>query len=149
MTSLRRYEEWNPFRELDEIRGRFDRLLGLGGVRERLASGSDFSPACNVRETPTEYRVDAELPSVKKEDVHVTVEGGVLSISGERKQESEQKDEKYHRREVSYGRFERRFDLPEDADTERIDATFKDGMLSVIVPKQPQGKSTARQVQVH
>jgi HSP20 family protein len=148
MTSLRKYERWDPFRELDEIRGRFDRLLGIGGGREELATG-DWSPACNVSETDNEYRVQAELPDVKKEDVRVTLEQGALCIAGERREEREQKGEKYHRREVSYGSFMRRFGLPEDADPDRVEATFKDGMLRVVVPKVSQGKGKQRQIEVH
>lgn len=150
MTSLmRRHEEWNPFRELEEIRGRFDRLLGLTrGEREDLAS-SDWIPSCNVSETDKEYRVQAELPSVKKEDVKVTLEEGVLSISGERKAEREEKGERFHRREVSYGSFLRRFALPDDADAENVEASFDEGMLKVRVPKLATKESKVRQIQVH
>lgn len=150
MPSLMRWqEEWNPFRELEEMRSRFDRILGLSrGEREGLAT-SDWVPSCNVSETDTEYRVVAELPDVKKEDVHVTLEEGVLTLSGERKAEKEEKGERYHRREVSYGHFIRRFQLPEDADAEKIDANFGDGMLRVTVPKSPQKESKAREIQVH
>ncbi len=148
---MRRPEEWNPFRELEEIRGRFDRLLGLsrsGEEREELALG-DWRPACNVSETDTEYRVQAELPNVKKGDVRVTLEEGVLSITGERRIESDDRREKFHRREVSYGSFMRRFALPDDADPDKIEATFGDGMLTVVVPKNPQKGTRARQIEVH
>lgn len=150
MTSLiRRHEEWNPFRELEEIRARFDRFLGLTrGEREDLAS-SDWIPSCNVSETDKEYKVQAELPSVKKDDVKVTLEEGVLSISGERKAEKEEKGERFHRREVSYGSFLRRFALPDDADAEKIEATFEDGMLKVRVPKLPSKESKVREIVVH
>lgn len=150
MTSLmRRHEEWNPFRELEEIRGRFDRFLGLTrGEREDLAS-SDWVPSCNVSETEKEYRVQAELPNVKKEDVHVLLEEGVLSISGERKSEKEEKGEKFHRREVSYGSFLRRFALPEDADAENVQASFESGMLKVSVPKLATKEGKTREIEVH
>lgn len=148
---MRRHEEWNPFRELEEIRGRFDRLLGLprgAEEREELALG-DWRPACNVSETENEYRVQAELPNIKKEDVRVTLEEGVLSISGERRAESEERGEKFHRREVSYGSFVRRFALPDDADPEKIEASFGEGMLRVVVPKNLQKATRARQIEVH
>jgi HSP20 family protein len=82
-----------------------------------------------------EYSIKAELPGVNKEDVKVTVVGGVLSISGERKAEKEEKDKKYHRIERSYGSFIRSFTLPEGVSSDKIDAEFKDGILRLHLPK--------------
>jgi HSP20 family protein len=136
-------EEWSPFRELEELSSKFNRLFGLRGEREDFVSGA-WSPTCNISETETEYRVLAELPNVKKEDVKVTLEKSVLSIRGERKAQKEEQGEKFHRREVSYGTFVRRFTLPDDADDSKVDATFSDGVLRVVV-----GRTAPKQGKVH
>lgn len=139
MAIVRREEAWNPFRELDELSARMNRLFGLprfsGNGEQEILAPSDWSPSCDVTETDKEYRVVAELPNVKKDDVRVTFEAGTLSIEGERKQEKEEKGVKYHRRESVYGKFVRRFSMPDDADEAKVDANFKDGVLTVTVPK--------------
>ena len=129
---------WDPFRELEEMSMRLNRMFGrpFEGLQENL-TGFDWTPSVNVSETPTAYLIKAELPGVKKDDVHVDIEAGVLTITGERKQEQEHKDEKYHRVETSYGSFMRRFTVPEDANREGVEATFKDGVLTVKLSKVP------------
>jgi HSP20 family protein len=92
--------------------------------------------------------VKADLPEMKKEDIKVNFENGLLSISGERKTEKEEKKKKYHRIERSYGKFERAFTLPEDADAAKLAAEFKDGVLRVHVPKNPSVKPKAFEVKV-
>lgn len=91
----------------------------------------------------------AELPSVKKEDVRVTLESGVLPIKGERREQKEDKGEKVHRREPSYGSFLRSFTMPSDADESNVDATFKDGMLNVIIGKSKTKAPKAKEISVH
>ena len=129
---------WDPFRELEEMSTRLNRIFGrpLVGLGENTTE-FDWTPSIDVSETPTSYLIKAELPGVKKEDVHVDFDAGVLTISGERKQEQEHKDEKYHRVESTYGSFMRRFTVPEDANTEGVEATFKDGVLTVKLGKKP------------
>ena len=128
---------WDPFRELEEMSTRLQRLIGSPlGFQENL-TGFDWTPSIDVSETPTAYLIKAELPGVKKEDVHLDMEKGVLTITGERKQEQEHKDEKFHRVESSYGSFMRRFTVPDDANTEGVEATFKDGVLTVKLGKKP------------
>ena len=111
MQLMRRQESWNPFREMEELSTRMNRLFSLSpwtgnGERELLAT-TDWAPSCDISETEKEYRVNAELPGVKKGDVHVTLENGVLTIQGERREEKEERGEKMHRRELSYGKFMR------------------------------------------
>ena len=91
----------------------------------------------DITEDDKEYLVKADLPEIKKDEVKVTVENGVLSISGERKSEKEEKNKKFHRIERSYGSFERTFTMPEDADSAKMKAEFKEGVLRVHVPKNP------------
>ena len=95
----------------------------------------DWAPAVDISETDTEYLIRAELPAVKKEDVRITLDGGMLNISGERKQKNEEKNEKRHRVETVYGKFSRSFTLPDIADAANIRAESKDGVITVHVAK--------------
>ena len=102
----------------------------------------------DITEDDKEYLVKADLPEVKKEDVKVTVENGVLIITGERKFEKEEKDKRYHRLERSYGNFLRSFTLPGAADGSKVSAEFKDGVLKVRLPKTEKAKPKAVEVKV-
>ena len=95
----------------------------------------DWSPSVDVSETGDEYLIRAALPAVKKEDVKVTYENGILTLSGERRQEEEQKDVKYHRVESYYGEFSRSFMLPDAINGDAIKAESKDGILTIHLPK--------------
>lgn len=105
-------------------------------------------PPVDIEEDDREYLLKAELPGMKKEEVKLKVEGGILSISGERKEEKEEKDKKHHRVERSYGAFMRSFALPEVALSEKVSAEFKDGILTVHVPKDERAKRKAIEVKV-
>ncbi len=141
MTLVRRNNAnvWDPFREFQEMSDRFNHMFRQGTTAnkdgEQAMLAFDWAPAVNISETDKAYVVKADLPEVKKEDVKVTHDNGVLTIEGERRQEKKQDDEKFHRVESSYGRFMRRFTLPENVAAERIEAVFKDGSLSVTIPK--------------
>jgi HSP20 family protein len=132
MQLTRRAESWDPFQEIDELKSRVNRLFGLTKWDGDLA---DWVPSCNVSEDEKEYRIRMELPDVKKEDVHVNMDNGVLIVQGERKEEKEEKGVRFHRRELSYGKFVRRFTLPEEIDESRIQANYRDGMLNLILEK--------------
>lgn len=123
---------WDPVREIDELSTRVNRLMGATQFNGELA---DWIPASNITEDEKEYRIRLELPDVKKEDVHVKVENGALVIEGERKEEKEEKGLKFHRREMIYGKFLRRFVLPEEVDEARVQANFRDGMLNLVLTK--------------
>ena len=107
----------------------------------------EWTPLADITEDDREYVIKAELPELRKEDVKVTVENGVLTISGERKFEKEEKKKKYHRVERGYGSFVRTFALPEDADADKIKAEFKHGMLEVHLSKNEKAKP--KQIEVH
>lgn len=129
---------WEPFGAMDDffrMPSRFWRLPRLSGLSEENGSGGQWSPAVDISETEAEYLIKAELPAVKKEDVRVTVDDRMLTISGERKQEKEQSGEKFHRIESFHGSFVRSFTLPESIDAAAIRAESKDGVLTVHVPK--------------
>jgi HSP20 family protein len=143
-------DRWEPLGELEDIQNRLSSIFGPAPLR-RGNSGeeinlADWSPLADIIEDDKEYVIRAELPEVRKDDVKVTVENGVLTISGERKMEKEEKGKKYHRVERAYGSFVRSFTLPEDADTEKIQAEFKEGILTIHLPKNE--KARPKQIEV-
>ena len=115
-----------------EMEGLFDRAWGEG---RELEWASDFTPRINMAETEQEYEITAELPGLKPEEINVELKDDVLTISGERKEESEEKGKTFHRVEHRYGTFRRMMTLPEAADADQVSATCKDGVLKVVVPK--------------
>jgi len=120
---------WGPFREFGSGLGRlFDDMIG-----ER--SLARWSPACEIAENDGSYVVTVELPGAKREDVHLEIQDNVVSIRGEKKSEREEKNEKRHYVERSYGSFTRSFSLPANADAARIHAGFREGVLTVEIPK--------------
>jgi HSP20 family protein len=130
---------WEPFQELEEMTQQLNRLMNAyprrrQSMEESLTAG-DWAPLVDIRETEKEYLFKAEIPEVKKDDVKVEIEDGTLRIAGERREEKEDKDVRYHRVERSYGTFTRSFTLPADADPARVQADFKDGVLTVHVAK--------------
>ena len=110
---------------------------------------SEWTPSVDIGENDKEYVVKAELPEVKKEDIRVNVEDGTLCISGERRVEKEEKDMKFHRLERSYGHFERTFSLPDEADADKITSEYKQGILTVHLPKNPSVKTSSHLIPVH
>lgn len=141
----------DPIRELREMSNRMDMLLGrtLGGDgQEALGLSTGWSPSANVSETDDEYLVMAELPAVQKSDVHVTLKNQILTIEGERKQRKEQKGERAHRVESYFGKFVRRFQMPDDADSDNVDASFKDGMLEIHIKKMPAAKTKGTEIKI-
>jgi len=158
MTALTRWNpfketsEWNPFRELDEMNNRLSRIFGrtnsqTGNGREDITVAT-WAPLVDITEDDREYVIKAELPEVKKNDVKVRVEDGVLYIAGERNLEKEEKGKRYHRIERAYGSFTRTFSLPEDADAKQVNAEFKDGLLSVRVAKDKNARPKSIEVKV-
>lgn len=133
--------KWDPIKELDEFQSRlsdlFSRRAESGESNNSNLTHPDWAPMVDIAEDDREYVIEAELPRVDKDKVKVKVADGMLSISGERefKREQEEKSKRYHRIERSYGRFVRTFRLPEDVDSDKVKAEFKDGLLSVHLPK--------------
>lgn len=141
--------KWDPFREMEDMFDRYTRALSWPrrGSQEIMTTG-DWAPRVDIAETDKEFTIKAEIPEVKKEDVKVTVDNGILTIRGERKQEKEEKDKKFHRVERFYGSFTRSFTLPDNVDETKIEASFKDGMLNLQVPKTAESKPKAISVEV-
>ncbi|MDX5371637.1 MAG: Hsp20/alpha crystallin family protein [Pseudomonadaceae bacterium] len=140
---------WNPFREFEEFFNHYPRLgKGLGGASQELMTAADWAPAVDISETPQAYLIKAELAGVRREDIQVKVDGGQLRLSGERKFEKEEKDNKQHRVERFYDSFSRSFSLPDDADEAQIKAEYRDGVLGLTLPKREPAAPRAREITV-
>lgn len=136
--------KWDPFRDMVTLRDRMDRLFDdslarLGGKDDDL-SLSNWSPPVDIYETVENIVIKAEVPGVKKEDISVEVKNDTLYLKGERKFEKDVKEENYHRMERSYGSFRRIFSLPATVEQDKVKASFKDGVLEIILPKLEKAK---------
>ncbi len=144
---------WNPFREMEDLQKRLDTLFRLeparvGGEKEESMTVARWVPLVDITEDDREYVIKAELPEIRKEDVKVTVENGVLTISGERRVEKEEKNRKYHRVERAYGTFVRSFSVPDDADEAKVSADFREGVLAVRLAKHEKAQPKTIEVKV-
>ncbi len=141
---------WTPFSEVDSL---FNPLMPstLANL-QRLALGDgkklDWAPSADISETDKEFLIRAELPSVKREDIQVMLDEGTITIKGERKQQKEDKNEKFHRTENFYGSFERRFSLPDNVNADAVRCESKDGILTVHIPKSEAPKNIPKQIAV-
>ncbi|NBV23161.1 MAG: Hsp20/alpha crystallin family protein [Proteobacteria bacterium] len=150
MTTLTR---WNPFKEMEDLQGRLSSLLHQSptrwnGSKEETLTVAQWAPLVDITEDEGEYLIKAELPEVRKEAVKVTVENGILNLSGERTLEKEENGRRYHRIECSYGTFARSFVLPDDADAQKVAAEFKDGVLRVRIQKHAQALPKSIEIKV-
>ncbi|ADG94753.1 heat shock protein Hsp20 [Arcobacter nitrofigilis DSM 7299] len=119
---------FDPFKQFRDLEKDFYKYPSNEGV-------SGFVPVVNTREGEFAYHIDVDLPGVKKEEIKVDIHKGVLTISGERKIKEEVKEEDYYKVETSFGKFSRSFTLPDNADVENVEASGKDGVLEVVIPK--------------
>jgi HSP20 family protein len=120
---------WDPFAELAELRTRFERLLEDAEPRGRM-----WTPAIDVVHDDGHLVMKADIPGIKPEEIDIEVDDGILTVSGRHEETTEDKDERFVRRERRYGAFLRRLPLPEGVDAKKIKATTKDGVLEVTVP---------------
>ncbi|UVT16123.1 MAG: Hsp20/alpha crystallin family protein [Nitrospira sp.] len=156
MSGLTRWEpttRWNPFKEIEEMEKRLSSFFGRspaagGGEKNEAITVAEWSPLVDISEDDKEYLIKAEIPEMKKEDIKLNVHDDVLTITGERKYEKEEKSKKYHRVERAYGSFVRSFTLPEDADGTKVGAEYKDGVLKIHLPKSEKVKPKAIEVKV-
>ncbi len=143
---LTKFDPAKDFRELEE------RLMGAFNVpssgRGELANISGFTPAVNTREGEFAYHIEVDLPGVNKKDIHVDLKDDVLTISGERKIKNEVKKKDYYKMESSYGKFQRSFTLPENADSENIKANCEEGMLEVVIPKMKKIDKDVKKIEI-
>jgi len=131
--ALVRYEPWSM---LDQLRREVDRLFETRlPTGEESAVVSDWVPAVDIKEDSDRFIIRADVPGVDPKDIEVSMENGVLTIKGEKESEAKEEREGYKRIERSRGSFLRRFTLPETADPERIEASSRNGVLEIVIPK--------------
>ena len=150
---------WNPVRDgvtfpsdmfqmQREIDSMFDRFLGGSLAEDGSVFTSNWTPAVDITEHENEYIVKMELPGVSKDDVKITLENSVLTVKGEKKQEKESKSSNFHRVERTYGSFQRTFTVPSGVKADSIDASYKDGILNIALPKAEEAKPKQIDVKV-
>lgn len=144
----KKMRRWEPFRELVSLRDDMDRLFRsfFGSPLEEVEGF--WAPVIDIEEDNDSYYVRAEVPGIKREEIKISVRGNALSLSGERKQESETKNKTFHRVERSYGRFKRTISLPSEIDADKVKATYKDGILLVTLPKPESTKPKEIEVEI-
>ena len=149
---------WNPGRDLMDVEREFSKLFNSFNNRfgfDDAKNNSDelenavWSPLTDISENKDQYLLKMDLPGVTKSDLKLSYEDGQLKISGERKQEKEDKDSKYHRIERTYGKYFRSFTLPKQIQAENIKAEFKDGQLTVTIPKSEEAKPKELEIKVN
>jgi HSP20 family protein len=139
MTVLTR---WDPFRELQTLQSRMSRLFEeqYGGGSQDLTTSGAFVPPVDIYEDQHGIQLKLEVPGIDEKDLDIQVENNVLTVSGERKFEQEQKEENFHRIERRYGSFTRSFTLPQTVDGEKITADYNSGVLSIRLAKREEAK---------
>jgi len=141
---------WEPF-EFDRLRREMDRLWDSfleKGPGRRLRKEGEWLPSLDVTETKGDLIIKAELPGMDPKDIEVSLNEGVLTIRGEKKQEKEEREEGYHLIERSYGNFTRSIRLPKDVQSDKINASFKNGVLKVVLPKSEETKKREIKIKV-
>lgn len=150
---MRSLIKWSPISEFHDVTNQLSNLMNFGqrpylNDESQVNEELDWTPAVNVTENELRYKIDLEVPGVKKEDIQVGVENGKITITGERKSEKEVKNEKIHRTEFSVGKFSRSFKVPQDAESSAIAAKFENGILGVSLPKVESSKPRKVQIEV-
>ena len=137
-------ERWEPFRNVHGIQGEMNRLFdSFFGRPATVAAGERlWAPLADMYETKDDLLVTLELPGVREKDVHVSITGDMLTVKGERRFESDVKDEGYYRLERVYGKFERSVSLPIPVQADKVKATYRDGVLEIRLPKVEEVKPT-------
>jgi HSP20 family protein len=125
---------FDPFKELQDIERRIGAVLNINKPVQKVES---FTPAVNEKVDEKGYYLEIDLPGVEKDNIEISVNEGILTISGERKLERKEEKENYTRIESFFGRFERSFKLPADADSDNIEAKYENGVLKLFIPKRP------------
>jgi HSP20 family protein len=140
-------EKWEPMKGIEEFFDRYGRLAAWPGGRPWSGFG-DWQPRVDIRETDGAYQIQADVPGVAKDDLRVSLDQGVLTLQGERRQESREDHDHLHRVERFYGSFSRSFTLPSDAEEAGLKATAKDGQLTIEIPKKASAAGPPASVQV-
>ncbi|HEX6383973.1 MAG TPA: Hsp20/alpha crystallin family protein [Anaerolineae bacterium] len=147
---ISRWEEEHPFYSLQQEMNRlFDEFTQNFEFPSVFGNGQRFTPRVDVKETDTALEVTAELPGIQEEDIDLTITQNALTIKGEKKVEKEEKKENYYRMERSYGSFSRSIPLPREmVDAEKAEATFKEGVLTITLPKLPEAQVVSKHIPI-
>jgi len=151
LTIWKPFTEVAPFREFERMRRDMDRLWDSfleGGLRRRTEEGGEWLPSLDVSETKNELVVKAEVPGMDAKDIDISLSDGMLTIKGEKKQEKEEKEADYHLVERSYGAFVRSVQLPKEVKADKINASYKDGVLKITLPKSEEVKKKEIKIKV-
>jgi HSP20 family protein len=147
LPSILRRNGTEPFRMLTRLQDDFDRLFQELSVAEPRLLKADLACSCEVSEDKSSYTMKFDMPGIKKEDLKIEVDGNVLTVSAERKEEKKSDSKKSHYSEISYGSYMRSFTLPSPLDEKKVDAKFENGVLTLAIPKSEASK--AKQIEVH
>jgi HSP20 family protein len=137
---------WEPFREFEDMLREYSPFLGR--TLRRGGQGAAWKPLADITETDKEYLIKADLPEVKMEDIQLTLDNGVITITGERRREKEHSEANEIRVESFYGNFSRSFSLPDNIDPQAIQAESKDGVLRVRIPKKERSKGNTVAIEI-
>ena len=150
LTIWRPFGEISPFRDFERMRRDMDRFWDSFFERGVLRGedGREWLPSLDVAETKNEIVVKAEVPGLEPKDIDISLSDGVLTIKGEKKQEKEEKEENYHLVERSYGSFFRSIRLPNEVQSDKINASYKNGVLKVVLPKSEEAKKKEVKIKV-
>jgi HSP20 family protein len=139
--------EWKPFKEVTKLRSEMDRLWDdYFGSGRRAFKSESWVPSVDVSETGDKIVVKAEIPGMDSKDIDISLSGDILTIKGEKKSEREEKEENYHLVERSYGMFARSLRLPAGVDADKIEASYKNGVLTVTCLKKEEAKPKAIEI---
>ncbi len=144
------FRELAPFREFDRMRREMDRLWDSFFERRpvKIEEGAEFLPALDLAETGNELVVKCEVPGLDPKDIDISLSDGMLTIKGEKKQEREEKEADYHLVERSYGAFTRSIQLPKEVQSDKINASYKNGILKITLPKSEGAKKKEIKIKV-
>ena len=151
LTTWKPFRELTPFSDFDRMRREMERVWDTfleGDVRKESKKDSVWLPSVDVSETKNDVVVKAELPGMDPKDIEVTLSDGHLMIKGQKKHEKEEKDEDYHFVERSYGSFVRAVHLPKEVKHDKISASYKNGVLKVVLPKSEEAKTKELKIKV-
>ena len=151
LTTWKPFRELTPFSDFDRMRREMERVWDTfleGDVRKESKKDSVWLPSVDVSETKNDVVVKAELPGMDPKDIEVTLSDGHLMIKGQKKHEKEEKDEDYHFVERSYGSFVRAVHLPKEVKHDKISASYKNGVLKVVLPKSEEAKTNEVKIKV-
>jgi len=141
--------KWDPTHELLRLQDRLNRIFGQVLDDDDHVISGQWTPPCDIIETKDAVVLHAEIPGVSESSIDVQVEGGVLTLKGEKQFEQESSERNYHRIERAYGRFVRTFTLPRSVDPDKITATIERGVLQLVMPKRSETQPRSIKIQVN